>query len=550
MDLLLGFIVAMSVTMVLIPPLMRVAGRAQILDRPESRKVHTVPIPRVGGIAMAAGVLLALALWGHFDRLLQAFYCGIFVLLVFGVWDDRVTLGWATKLLGQTLAVLVAMIWGGIRIASVTGADRLPLPPWVSAPLTFLFLIGATNAINLSDGLDGLAGGMSLLCLGALALLALTFGNPFVGTVALVIAGAILGFLRFNTHPARVFMGDCGSQILGYSVAVLSVSLTQDPSTPVSSALPLLLLGVPVMDTLVVMTERVVGGRSPFKADRNHLHHKLLALGFDHHEAVMVIYLLQAGLFVAAWFLRYQPDLTIVLAFGGFAAMLIMTLRLAARAGWRWRAPLTDTAPASRLGRHIEWLRAEGRLPRWTGYASGAAILGYGAIVLLRLPATGDLRTVLLLSAAAVGLNLAIRWRQPEANWVDKGGLYFGAVLAAYIDGRAPHPGQAVHYLELALFGTLALALLLRVWWLRDRQFSVNPLDLLVIFTAVTVPNLPGSVASPQALGATVAKLVLLLYGLELLSVTGSRRWRWFSVAALLFLLGCAAGSLAAGPAS
>ncbi len=546
MDLLLGFIVAMSVTMVLIPPLMRVAGWAQVIDRPESRKVHTVPIPRVGGIAMAVGVLLALALWGHFDRSLQAYCCGILVLLGFGVWDDRVTLGWGAKFLGQASAVLIAMVWGGIRIASITASDRLPLPDWIAAPLTFFFLVGATNAINLADGLDGLAGGMALLCLGALALLALTFNNPFVGTVALVIAGAILGFLRFNTHPARVFMGDCGSQILGYSVAVLSVSLTQDPLTPVASALPLLLLGVPVMDTLMVMSERLFAGRSPFKADRTHIHHKLLALGFDHHEAVMVIYLLQGCLFVAAWFMRYDPDLTIVLAFAGFAAVLVVLLRLAAGRGWHWRTSAAGAAQSSSLQNHIEWLRAEQRLPRWSGYATGAAILGYCAIVLLRQPATANLYPLLLLSAAAVALNLAIRWRHAEANWIDKGALYLSAVLATYIDGRGVPATQPLHYLELVLFSILAVALVLRVWWSRDRQFSINPLDLLVIFTAVTVPNLPGSIASPQALGATVAKLVLLLYGLESLSVTGSGHWRWFSVAALLFLLGLAASSLAA----
>src|ERR1700756_2878616 len=141
MDLMLGFVVAMSVTMVLIPPLMRLAGRVGVLDQPGARRVHLTPTPRVGGIAMAAGVLLALALWGHFDRTMQAYFAGLFVLAVFGVWDDRAELGAGVKFLGQAVAVLLAMLWGGVRVVAFTGAERLPLPGWISAPLSFLFLI-------------------------------------------------------------------------------------------------------------------------------------------------------------------------------------------------------------------------------------------------------------------------------------------------------------------------------------------------------------------------------------------------------------------------
>ena len=546
MELMLGFVVAMSVTMVLIPPLMRMAGRARILDQPGLRRVHSSPTPRVGGIAMAAGVLLSLSLWGHFDRTMQAYFAGLFVLLVFGVWDDRSELGAGIKFLGQAAAVLLVMVWGGVRIASVTASDRLPLPDWISVPLSFLFLIGATNAVNLADGLDGLAGGMALLCLGALALLALTVGNPFVGSVALVITGATLGFLRFNTHPARVFMGDSGSQILGFSAAVLSVCLTQDPLAPLSSALPLLLLGVPVIDTLMVMTQRLLTGHSPFRADSNHIHHRLLALGFDHHEAVMMIYLLQACLFVAAWFMRYQPDLNIVLVFLGFGAAVIGALRLGAARGWRWRRPVSGALPASRLSHQLGWLREPQRLPRWSAAASAAAVLGYAVVVLVRLPASGELRPLLGACAAVLGLNLGLRWRRDTPNWIDRACLYLGAVLAVYIDGHSMREDLPLHDAKLVLVCVLSLALGARLWVARDRQFRINPLDLLVVFTAVTVPNLPGSIASPQALGSTAAKLILLLYALESLSFGSGPRWRWLSGGALVFFLACLAGSAGA----
>src|SRR5262245_37030679 len=205
MSLLLGFLLAMSVTMALIPPLMQVAERFHFLDLPNRRKVHAVAVPRVGGIAMAAGTLLALAASGRFAQPMPAYLAGVVVLLGFGVWDDRNTLSAPVKFAGQIVAAAIIMGWGGVEISTLTLTDRVMLPHWIGLPLTFLFLLGVTNAINLADGLDGLAGGTTLLALAALALLAFTSGNPFVGIVAIVISGAILGFLRFNTHPARVF---------------------------------------------------------------------------------------------------------------------------------------------------------------------------------------------------------------------------------------------------------------------------------------------------------------------------------------------------------
>src|SRR5208283_5137445 len=275
MKTLLGFVLAMSLTMLLIPLLMRWAAPLGFLDQPEARKVHTTPVPRVGGIAMAVAVLLALLIWGITTPAMQALWAGIAILLAFGVWDDRRPLRAASKFVGQAIAALVMMGWGGLRISSLTLTERMMLPAWISLPLTFLFLVGCTNAFNLADGLDGLAGGMAILCLCGTALLAYTVGNNAVGSVAVLMVGALIGFLRFNTHPARVFMGDGGSQMLGFSAAVLALLLTQDQQIPLSTALPLLLLGMPIIDTLMVMSVRLLRGFSPFIADRRHVHHRL-----------------------------------------------------------------------------------------------------------------------------------------------------------------------------------------------------------------------------------------------------------------------------------
>lgn len=542
MDLMLGFLLAMSVTMALIPPLMQAAARWQFLDAPGARKVHTTPVPRVGGIAMAAGTLLALLLSGEFAQPMPAYLAGVLVLLLFGVWDDRVTLSAGPKLLGQIIAVLLIMIWGDVTIATTTLMERHHLPHWVSWPLTFVFLIGVTNAINLADGLDGLAGGTTLLSLSALALLAFTSGTPFVGVVAIVIVGAILGFLRYNTHPARVFMGDGGSQILGFSAAVLAVVLTQDELTPLSSALPLLLLGIPIIDTLMVMTQRMLEGRSPLQADRNHIHHRLLALGFDHHEAVMGIYLLQASLFVTAWYLRYESDLTIIALFAALSLLTIGMLHVATAAGWRLRPLSGNGSPgSSRLQRLVTWLREPKHLPRVALLAIALCIGTYFVAVAIVLPQPSrDVQSMAAIVAVAMAGLLAWRWRRLEAGWVEKAAVFLTLVIAVYFDRQTSTFLETTDAAQLTMFGALVIAIVIRFRLASDRRFRVTPLDILVIFIAVAVPNLPGSIISSATVGESIAKLVTLMYGVETLFAAAAFWWRLPSIGAFCFLAMCA----------
>ena len=541
MELLLAFLVAMSVTMALIPPLMQLAARFQFLDSPNERKVHAVPVPRVGGIAMAAGMLLALGLSGSYSQPMPAFVTGILVLLTFGVWDDRCTLNASTKFVGQIVAVLIVMIWGNVEISSTTLAERHLMPEWLGWPLTFLFLLGVTNAINLADGLDGLAGGTTLLSLAALALLAFGSGTPFVGGVAVAIMGAILGFLRFNTHPARVFMGDGGSQLLGFSAAVLAVVLTQDQSTPLSSALPLLLLGIPIIDTLMVMTQRILAGRSPFSADRKHIHHRLLARGFDHHEAVVAIYLLQGGLFVTAWFLRYESDLTILLVFAIFSLGTLGVLYAAERAEWRWRTSTHGRgAGASALARAAAWLREPHHLPLWTLGMIACIVAVFFAVSAATLPiASLDVRLLAALLSVAIAALLVWKWRDTESGWTARVTTYVALATAAYLNHEV---GAATMWplLRWLVFGLLVLCLALRFRLASDRTFRVTPLDVLVIFIAVVVPNLPGSVVTSARLGESIAQLIAMMYAVETLLGAGTRWWRLPCGLALAFLLGCA----------
>jgi UDP-GlcNAc:undecaprenyl-phosphate GlcNAc-1-phosphate transferase len=360
--------------------------------------------------------------------------------------------------------------------------------------------------------------------------------------IAIIISGSILGFLRFNTHPARVFMGDGGSQILGFSAAVLAVVLTQNPETPLSTALPLLLLGIPIVDTLLVMGQRVLAGHSPFKADRNHVHHRLLALGLDHHEAVIVIYVLQAALFVTAWFLRFESDLTIVSVFVVFFASLGLALHLARARGWHWRR--VRNAPGesnSGVVRVFQWLARPEHLPRWTLVTIGLVVTVFFLDMAGSCPVPSlDVRVMAGALAVGIALLLATRWRAAQPGWIEKGALYVALVMAVYFDRQTTTWIEEQAGAEWLMFGVLVCAIALRFRLVRDRRFKVTPLDLLVLIVAIAIPALPGSIANSTTIGSAIAKLIALMYAVEMLLEATAGWWRVPSIAAVTFLVACA----------
>jgi UDP-GlcNAc:undecaprenyl-phosphate GlcNAc-1-phosphate transferase len=518
--LFLQFIFALLLAACCIPPLARWAPRLGLTDAPGPRKVHTSPIPRVGGVAMAIGILVPVLLTQPLQGPLAGFIAGALALIVFGVWDDRVTLGYRTKFGGQILAVALCMWLGDVRIDSFTVDQRLPLPAFVGEILTFLFLVGVTNAVNLSDGLDGLAGGMSLLCLCAIALLAAASGNALVVTVALIECGAILGFLRFNTHPAQIFMGDSGSQLLGFSIGVLAILATQGESTSVSAALPLLLLGLPILDTLAVMWQRVRAGRSPFSSDRNHLHHRLLGLGFAHAEAVAIVYLMQVALFLVAYFLRFESDLVILGVFLLFGAAALSALKWAGATAWR--AHSGRAVPL--VSRLLKYLRAAPPTALLSGtlWAMGASIVTYAAATIA---AAGPIGSDLGVLCAVLLLGLIVGMLRPPGTvvWLERMVAYVAVVLIVYLDQTSPLQAAGWQTISWFLVGTVGVAAFIRFTFAGGRNFEVTALDMLVVFVVIVVPLLPAPVRLPAVLTAGVAKTMLLLYAVELLLGGGLR---------------------------
>ncbi len=543
MQLFIAFIISLTVTAVLIPPLAHWAPVLGLNDRPGPRKVHRVPVPRIGGLAMAVGILVPLLASVDLVPPVAGLLAGLMILLVFGVWDDRTELGYRAKLLGQCLAAIALMTLGELRIDTLTFSNREPLPDLVSVALTFVFLVGVTNAVNLSDGLDGLAGGMVLLCLSAIALLGASSGDSTVVTVALIQAGAILGFLRFNTHPARVFMGDAGSQVLGFTLGALAIMATQNESSAASASLPLLLLGMPIVDTALVMIRRIRAGRSPFSSDSSHIHHRLLGLGMPHRIAVMAIYLAQIGFVLGAYFLRFESDVLIVATFLVLAASIAGLTFAAERSRWRWPSgPAAASPPAS--GRAALDLGALLDRPSWTIMMLG--FFGYASTVVAMSPPVRLDVAALCLAMVAALLALSLGRGRLGAAWLDRTVAYVAVVVIVYIDQSNATPDDFLAPLSWALLAVTVGATAVRFCLSPARRFEVTSLDLLVLFVGIVIPNLPGNLGISESLTVGVAKAVLLLYVVEMLLIAErAATWRRLGLVLVLGTLVLRAGATA-----
>ena len=513
MQLFLAFVVALSITAALIPLLTRWAPAVGLTDKPGPRKVHAVPVPRVGGLAMAIGILVPVLVTVPLTEPIRGVLLGIVILLGFGLWDDRVELGYRTKLLGQVLAVAVCMTVGGVHIGRVMVDGSILQSGLVTGCITFVFLIGVTNAVNLTDGLDGLAGGLVLLCLCAVALFAVAGGHSAVVALCLIEAGAVLGFLRFNTHPARIFMGDSGSQVLGFSVGALALLATESSDSDLSAALPILLLGLPILDTLTVMSTRIMSGKSPFTADKNHLHHRLLAIGFAHREAVAIVYLLQVGLVLLAYFMRFEADLEVVAVFCAFAVLVLGLLHFARSTGWH----LHRIDPKGVTRTSLEFIPSTARLPSIALGVMLVCLIAYAGSVLLLASHVGKDLGVLSLGMLAVLLLLSASKAQESLRWFERTAAYVSVVLLVYLDQTAPGRTEALATASWTLIGITGAAALARFWFSPTRRFVVTTLDLIVVFVALVLPNLPGSLQLPQNLPQGIAKSVILLYVVEML---------------------------------
>lgn len=532
MILFFGFAIAVFVTMVLIPPLMRLAVHWQVVDLPDARKVHTTAIPRIGGVAMVIGSMLPAIMWLAPHKETVAFLAGVAIILLFGIWDDRKNLDYRLKFLGQILAVLIVVIYGGIAIQYMpfTGAEALP--GYITVPLTVFALLGITNAINLADGLDGLAGGTTMLSLGMIAILAHLSGDVYVALIAVSVMGGILGFLRYNTYPAQIFMGDAGSQFLGFSAGVLVLLLTQQLNPMLSPVIAVMVLGLPILDTAMVIGQRIYEKRSAFSPDKNHIHHKLLALGFTHYEAVFLIYLIQSVFVLGAYFLRFESDLLVISFYLLFCLTIISGFRIAHLTGWRMHVPHSGQSRFP-VEQWMRWLRQNDRLLK-AGFYSAVSMIALFLTLGSLLVGTVSEDIALLAGVLLITALICFFMRNGKPfNTVERGVAYITVAMVVYLVRVSPGLLTGFSVFQNILFGGLVIAIVIGFRFSRSGNFNGTPMDFLIIFIVLVVSNLPDLhllELSGVDSGMSIVKLIILFYGMELILTHIGRRWnimRW-----------------------
>jgi len=508
---LILFVAAMVVSMTIVPIMIRIAPHVGMVDLPDARKVHSMPIPRVGGIGIVIGALLPIVFWLPFDPLFSSYVFGCLVLLVFGVWDDSCELGHYVKFIGQFLSVIPIVYYADLYVSV------LPLIGEISEVtgkiFTVIAIVGMINAINHSDGLDGLAGGMTLMSLVCIAYLFYLADDFQMLLLCLSVMGGIFGFLRFNSHPAKVFMGDGGSQFLGLTLGFLAVYLTQRSNPALSPALPVLFLGLPIVDILAVFYLRISGGMNWFRATRNHVHHRLLDLGFTHYESVIFIYFIQMFLIVSAILFMYEYDALNLSIYFAVTVFVFSCLTFLERKGYK----VKRSESASIIDNFINNRLKSRRAFEFVGYYIAGSITLLFLYVSL---SSGDFSLDLgYLSAFIITAAVIIYvFCKKYIQLLSKLAIYITAVVIVYLDYLLiKNSGEKIFNLEIIVFVSIGFAIAFLIKFDEGVEFNMSPMDYLVFIIVILAIAVFSTTPDTINYSGSILKLMVLFYGCELI---------------------------------
>ncbi|KKM09926.1 UDP-phosphate N-acetylglucosaminyl 1-phosphate transferase [Clostridiales bacterium PH28_bin88] len=319
-----ALLAAFTVVYLLTPQIKKLAIRVGAVDAPNERKVHARLMPRLGGLAIYLGFTVVVLLTQPLTRSMWGLLLGGTLITLVGVVDDIKGLSPRVKLLGQVLAALV-LVGFGIQVKFITNPfGDMFFPGRWGIPVTLLWVIGMTNALNLIDGLDGLAAGTAAIAAVTMAVIAWLEGQVLASGVALILAVSVLGFIRYNFNPAQIFMGDSGAMFLGFNLAALAIMGLTKGATVISLFIPVVILGIPIMDTFFAIVRRFFNRKPIFEADKHHLHHCLLDMGLSHRQTVLVIYLVNICLGISAVLLTRLTTDQSVLMLTGLTALILL----------------------------------------------------------------------------------------------------------------------------------------------------------------------------------------------------------------------------------
>ncbi len=508
-------------SMLLVPVAYRLAFKIGAIDIPKSRSSHDTATPRMGGLAMSLSLAIACLLYLPMDDINLAFLLGLVVTVATGIIDDLLEISPRYKFVGQILAASLFVYLSGLKIehiGNLVGFGNIELTGTWSFAFTVFCMVGGMNAFNLSDGLDGLAGGLAVIASMFFGYFAWVAGNGILLIIAVSLFGTTVGFLRENSYPAKMFMGDSGSLMLGYVLAVLLVALSQSESAlPVASLA--MVVALPLLDTLLVMSRRVVCGHSPFLPDRTHLHHRLLQLGLPHPVVVIIIYCVTLIFGLLAIALKKQPDWVIFSGLIGFGSLVFGIVYALPSLGFcsdfQERRSNTIVLPIKNRRRSTAVLSLEERrnssiaLPenerRWSAIwrmrlgdllRTTARPVGIGILVALFIPAmfapllllnSGQALLLVLLSI----LLAAFSWKTSSANKsILHGSIYLAifSLLIFYEISAAQTPSWITTYYP-TLSGFVMIWVILKLYYSEHNEVVfASGFEMLMLFVSWFVP--------------------------------------------------------------
>ena len=341
-----AFAVAAVLSYFFTPPVKNFAHKVGAIDVPkDARRMHQKPIPRLGGLAIYGGFLCSILIFEQLDETMLCVLLGAAIIVALGIFDDVLALGAKLKFVVQIVAAAIPVCIGDLQIGLFTNLNPLSDTPFVhlgilAVPATIIWIVGITNAVNLIDGLDGLAVGVSSIAAITMLAVALLTGNMPIAITMAALACACIGFMPYNLNPAKIFMGDTGSTFLGYMLATVSIMGLFKFYAVISFAVPFLILGLPIFDTANAIIRRVAAGRSPMSPDRGHVHHKLIDMGFNQKQAVAILYAISATLGLTAVVLTSSGEVkAIVLLLAVLAAILVGACIIYGAEHWSKHAP-------------------------------------------------------------------------------------------------------------------------------------------------------------------------------------------------------------------
>ncbi len=333
LPVILSLAAALVLSFCLTPLVKWLAVKIGAVDVPkDKRRMHDHPIPRLGGLAIFIGFVVAVLLFGDVNRQLRGILLGGCVIVAVGVVDDSHPLGAGIKFILQIVAALIA-VWHGVVIEMI--ANPLPFiggEYWdfgiMAVPITVIWIVAVTNSVNLIDGLDGLADGVSTIAALTMLIIALLMEDMGMAAICAALAGGCIGFIPYNRNPAKIFMGDTGSTFLGFVLATVSVTGLFKLYAVISFVVPFIILGFPIYDTVSAFTRRILKGQNPMKADRSHTHHKLIDLGMNQKQAVATLYMVAGVLGLCAVMIVTSGYVKVILSVAALAGTAYTVARI------------------------------------------------------------------------------------------------------------------------------------------------------------------------------------------------------------------------------